>query len=160
MLSVSPLQYSRAVLVNKRLVVWLQLINVGQISGLGVQVKFAVQRIEDVTAASRIMWIWERKTLTWTLGPRAAYAGLCHCTDACSLHGSARGRTNGSESCTAPEEREKEQIHKTESLSSAGIVRKWSLHLFCSTVVTLLSCHLWVKYQLISPQKQPDNHLM
>lgn len=50
MLSVLPLQYSRTVLVDQRLVVWLQFLDVGQLGGLGVQVKFAVRRIEDAAS--------------------------------------------------------------------------------------------------------------
>lgn len=42
-LSVSPLQYSRAVLVDQRLVVRLELLDGGQLSGLCVEVEFAVE---------------------------------------------------------------------------------------------------------------------
>lgn len=60
-LSLSPLQYSRTVLVNQRLVVRLEFLYVGQIGGLGVQVKFAVKRIKErqlqVTTASGIVCI-------------------------------------------------------------------------------------------------------
>lgn len=40
----SPLQYSRTVLVDQRLVVRLEPLDVGHLRGLGVQVKLAVQR--------------------------------------------------------------------------------------------------------------------
>lgn len=43
--SVSPLQYSRTVLVDQRLVIRLQLVDVGQLAGLCVQIKFAVERL-------------------------------------------------------------------------------------------------------------------
>lgn len=49
-MSLSPLQYSRAVLVNERLVVGLQLLDVRQLGGLGVKVEFAVQRTEGVAS--------------------------------------------------------------------------------------------------------------
>lgn len=49
------------------------------------------------------------QVLTWTPGPRAACSDLFGCTDACSLRGSARGRRNGSESCTSPEEQQIER---------------------------------------------------
>lgn len=42
----SPLQYSRTVLVDQRLVVRLEPLDIGHLCGLGVQVKLAVQRKE------------------------------------------------------------------------------------------------------------------
>lgn len=108
----SPLQYSRTVLVDQRLVVRLEPLDVRHFRGLGVQVKFAVQRKEkrptsgdgkSGTCATNYV------ALTWTPGPRAACSDLCGCRDACSLRGSARGRRNGSESCTSPEEQQIEQ---------------------------------------------------
>ncbi len=43
-MSVSPLQNSRTVLVDQRLIVWLQLFDVRQVGGLCVQIKFAAKR--------------------------------------------------------------------------------------------------------------------
>ena len=48
--TVSPLQYSRTVLVDQRLVVRLQLVDVGQLGGFCVEVKFAVERMEDAAS--------------------------------------------------------------------------------------------------------------
>lgn len=49
-MSVSPLEDSRTVLVDQRLVVGLQLVDVRQVGGLCVQVKFAVERTEDAAS--------------------------------------------------------------------------------------------------------------
>lgn len=111
----SKLQYSGTVLVDQRLVVRLQLLNVRQLGGLGVQVKFAVEgrRMEgrlEVAIERQAVYLREREReremLTWIPGPMAASPGPCHCTSSCSCCASATGRTNGSESCTSPAERE------------------------------------------------------
>lgn len=49
-MSVSPLKYSSTVLVDQRLVVGLQLVDIRQVGGLCVQVKFAEERMEDTAS--------------------------------------------------------------------------------------------------------------
>lgn len=116
---ISPLQYSRTVLVDQRLVVRLQALDVGHLRGLGVQVKLAVQSKEKRPTSGdgkSSTCSTNDEVLTWTPGPRAACSDLCGCTDACSLRGSARGRRNGSESCTSPEE---QQIERRGGISAS-----------------------------------------
>lgn len=55
-LFVSPLQYSRTVLVDQRLVVRLQLVDVWELGALCVQVKFAVERMEDAASGQCSEW--------------------------------------------------------------------------------------------------------
>lgn len=118
---ISPLQCSGAVLVDQRLVVRLQLLDVGHLRGLGVQIEFAAERKEKVqrqVTGKPGARAAEDKMPTWTPGPRAACSDLCGCTGACSLRGSARGRRNGSESCTSPEGQQRERERETWLLMS------------------------------------------
>lgn len=64
--TLSKLQYSGTVLVDQRLVVRLQLLNVGHLGGLGVQVKFAVEgrRVEgrlEVAIERQAVYLRERE---------------------------------------------------------------------------------------------------
>lgn len=56
----------------------------------------------QVTATVTFKGQTEREMLTWIPGPMAASADPCHCTSPCSFCVSARGKRNGSESCTCP----------------------------------------------------------